>query len=105
ATYTLPLKDSLGPISISTSFNYIDSYYVQTKATGRVGSVALLNLNMSWESIAGSPVDLSLFATNVTDTHYSTFVQDQGTGFISRALGDPQFFGARVKYHFGADAK
>jgi hypothetical protein len=50
-------------------------------------------------------VDLSIFATNATDTHYFTFVQDQGTGFIARALGDPQFFGARVKYRFGADAR
>jgi iron complex outermembrane receptor protein len=107
ATYTLPMRETLGTIDIGTTFTYTDSYYTQSALAGRVGSVALLNLNLNWTGVAGSPVDFAVFATNVTDTHYYTFSQDQtaSLGFVSRFEGAPQMFGARLKYRYGADAR
>jgi iron complex outermembrane receptor protein len=105
ATYTLPVRDTLGQISVAATFNYTDEYYVQTiPLGGKVPSVALLNLNLNWDSIGGSPVDLSIFATNATNTHYYTFTNNQNVGFIMKNLGEPAMFGARLKYRFGADA-
>ena len=62
----------------------------------------LLNLNASWESIFGSTVDLSLFATNVTQDHYYLFVpglDSAGAEFAS--LAEPRMYGARLRYRFG----
>ncbi len=44
------------------------------KDLGTIDARDLLNLNVSWEGIAGSSVDLSAFATNVTDEEYFQYV-------------------------------
>jgi iron complex outermembrane receptor protein len=108
AAYTLPLADTVGEVQLSTTFSYSDSYITTPTipTLGKIPSVALLNLNMNWSSMFGSPVDLAVFATNVTDTHYTMFASDQlsSVGSAQRTLGEPQMFGARVKYRFGSDA-
>jgi iron complex outermembrane receptor protein len=106
ATYTLPVPDTLGTIAISSTFTYTDSYAVIEGPGVKVGSIALLNLNMNWNSIAGSPIDLSVFASNVTDNHYNSFLAEAtSVGILSTVAGEPQMFGARVKYRFGSDAQ
>jgi iron complex outermembrane receptor protein len=49
-----------------------------------------------------TPVDASIFATNVLDEHYWTIVGGtfNATGFETRALGEPTMFGARLRYNF-----
>ena len=66
-------------------------------------STDLLDLNVGWGSIAGSPVDLSFFVTNVADKHYYAYVPGTGvaTGFETAALGLPRMYGARVRINFG----
>jgi iron complex outermembrane receptor protein len=106
ATYILPLPDTLGRMSISSTFTYTDSYAAIEGPGVRVGSIALLNLNMNWESIGGSPIDLSLFATNVTDTHYLSFLAETNSvAILSDVAGEPQMFGARIKFRYGAEAR
>jgi iron complex outermembrane receptor protein len=63
----------------------------------------LLNLNLAWESIANKPIDLLLFATNVTDEHYYTWYAGVGTsvGFETAQLGQPRMYGARIRVRFG----
>jgi iron complex outermembrane recepter protein len=65
----------------------------------------LLDLKLKWSSIAGSPIDRSIFATNVTNDEYYTTIPGlaQGTGFEVVGLGQPTMYGARVRYHFGKD--
>ncbi len=63
----------------------------------------LLNLNFTWTSIYGSPIDLTAFASNVTGEKYYTFVAGlYGTslGFDTASLGEPTFYGFKLRYNF-----
>jgi iron complex outermembrane receptor protein len=82
--------------------NYVDrtSTDPAIAALSTLPALNLLNLNVSWQSIAGTPLDLALFATNVTDKQYITFVPGtyNTVGFETATLGQPRMFGARVRY-------
>jgi iron complex outermembrane receptor protein len=115
-TYTLPLDESIGRISVGATFTHTDSQYSghtgdSAFAAGAIpfnASLApatdLLNLNLNWKGIGGKPVDFALFASNVTNEKY--WVSSAGTGLASLGadfvlLGQPRMFGARLKYTFG----
>ncbi len=118
-TYTLPLDPELGKIQIGASFTYTDPQladYADTTAviSGNIPNVAvqnlaylqarhLVNLNASWTSIYGSPVDFTAFATNVTGDKYRTFVPglySSSLGIETATLGEPTFYGFRLRYNF-----
>jgi iron complex outermembrane receptor protein len=113
ATYTLPLANSIGRISVGATFTHTDSVlanYSDRNSTfpliqglGTLPATNLLNLNAGWTTIAGKPVDLEFFATNVTNQQYYAYVPGIaiGTGFETAALGQPRMYGARVRVHFG----
>ena len=64
----------------------------------------LLNLNARWTNIAGAPIDLSLFMTNVTREKYYSFIAGLGSpsvNFETATLGEPQMYGARLRFRFG----
>jgi iron complex outermembrane receptor protein len=119
-TYTLPLDPSLGKVSLGASFaytdpqlaNYADAVAVispgvpnyAVRSLSPLQARHILNLNFDWSSIAGSQFDLSVFATNVTNDKYYTFVAglySSNLGFETAELGEPAFYGARVRFHFG----
>jgi len=108
--YRLPLPEKTGEIALGVTYAYIG----QQRATASSSSpfalfdpYSLLNLNLNWTSIFQAPLDLSVFATNVLDEEYMTFIG--GTynvlGFESRNVGSPRTIGARLKYRFGAAAE
>jgi iron complex outermembrane recepter protein len=104
--YTLPLSSSIGAISIGATYVYTGRMRVAASSESPfavLDSFELLNLNLSWDDIFTLPIDLSVFATNVTDEQYMTYVG--GTfnvlGIESRAMGQPRMIGARLKYRFG----
>lgn len=112
--YTLPLPSSIGRLSVGATFVHTDeqltTYAYQSPAVlavfgtdlGVIGARDLLSLNMSWESIANSPIDLSLFATNVTQEEYYQFVPGVATsGSEFAVLGEPRMYGVRLRYRFG----
>ena len=115
-TYTLPMDKKLGRIDVSATFTHTDEQYTNHNndlafALGAIPynssidpATDLLNLNLNWRGVAGSPVDLALFATNVTNQHY--YVANGGglssTGAEFLILGQPRMFGARVKVKFGS---
>ena len=113
ASYVLPLDESAGKITLSTTFthtddmiaNYLDRAVPGFSYLDRVPATNFLDLNLNWEQMFGKPVDLSVFATNVTGDKYYTFIPGlmQGTGFETASLGQPTFYGVRVKIHFGDD--
>jgi iron complex outermembrane receptor protein len=112
--YTLPLGQGIGRITLSanvvhtdqqlTTYDYLTPSVV-TAMGGNYGTLPasnLLNLNLSWQSIAGTPLDLSIFATNVTQEHYYLFVPGlDSSGSEFAALGQPRMYGARLRYSFG----
>jgi iron complex outermembrane receptor protein len=107
ATYTLPLDDSIGRISFGGTFTHTDANQVHTQrfapTTYKVKSQDLLNLNVDWDSVGGTPIDLSFFMTNVTNMKRFIYpiATYQTTGAESVYLNQPRMWGLRVKYRFG----
>jgi len=116
ADYTLPLPADIGRVSIGATFTHTDKQlsnynYLDPTVVALFGqnlsylpSTDLLNLNLGWNSIAQSPVDVNFFVTNVTDKQYYTFIPGLGSaalGVETATLGVPRMYGARVKWHFG----
>jgi iron complex outermembrane receptor protein len=115
-SYTLPLPASIGRIIFGATFTHTDrmltNYVYLNPATvaaigkdyGFVPSTDLLNLNLNWNAIAGSPVDVSFFATNVTGKEYYQFIPglaSPGAGVEFGVLGEPRMYGARIRVRFG----
>jgi iron complex outermembrane receptor protein len=113
-SYTLPLPASIGRIIFGATFTHTDkqltNYLYQSAATvaafghdfGFVPSTDLLNLNLNWNAIAGSPVDVAIFATNVTGKEYYQFIPGLGSsGGETAMLGEPRMYGARIRVRFG----
>ena len=121
-TYVLPIDAHVGHISVSATFthtdrtlaNYIDriatvavrGQIVPTPANVQdlsyIAAINLLNLDLSWRGIYGLPVDVSLFATNVTNLKYNNYTGGlfQGLHLETASLGEPRMIGARLRYRF-----
>lgn len=108
--WRLPLPTDWGDVLAGATYSYIGQQRSAATSSGPYGMLDafdLLNLNLAWTSIIGSPIDLNVFATNVLDEEYTTYTS--GTynllAFESRAVGTPRLIGARLKYNFGAAAE
>jgi iron complex outermembrane receptor protein len=109
-TYTLPVPDSIGKIAMSATFthtgsqitNYVDgtSPNPAINSLGTLPALNLVNLDMSWNSIGGSHVSAALFASNLTNQTYFTYVPGvyNTVGFETAELGQPRFYGVRLRY-------
>ncbi|MET0364297.1 MAG: TonB-dependent receptor [Sphingobium sp.] len=105
-SYTLPLSDDIGRITFSGTFTHQDSSLGQPSSAPSLMFLPPqdnLNLNVNWTSVAGSPVDLGFFATNVTKEKYFVFTTGgyANYGFDSIVLNQPRMYGVRLKYRFG----
>jgi len=106
--YVLPLDESLGKVSFGATYTHTDSQFSASPSVSPLGHLPatdLLNLNFNWNSIAGGPVDLSVFATNVTNEKYWIYQAGgyTATGFESVIVGQPRMYGLRVRVKFGAN--
>ncbi len=114
-TYTLPLDESIGKISLGATFVHTDQQYASHAGdhafsigaipynVGLVPPTDLLTLNLSWADVGGAPIDFALFATNVTNQKYRV---SSGNGLSTLGadfaiLGEPRMVGARLKFRFG----
>jgi iron complex outermembrane recepter protein len=112
ATYTLPLDQSIGRISFGATLTHTDKMlvnYVDRSSTvpavaalSYLPALNLLNLNLNWNSIAGSRADVAFFVTNVTDRQYYTYIPGlyNAIGFETAPLGLPRMYGGRIRYSF-----
>ncbi len=114
-TYTLPLDETVGRVSVGATFTHTDKQFSSHSSDAGFAAgifpynaslspaTDLLNLNLNWRGIGGSPVDLALFATNVTREKY--YVAASGLTAIGGefiVLGEPRTYGLRVRYSFGS---
>ena len=105
-TYTLPLDNSIGKISISGTFTHIDANQAESPLASPLYLIAAenqLNLNADWKSMFGKPFDLAFFMTNVTNQGRILF---PGSGFQTIGadgghVNQPRMWGFRLRYHFG----
>jgi len=106
ANYTLPLDESIGEVTVGGTYTYTAKQVV-TLATAPqfipLKGGSLVNLNASWNSLLGTPLDLSFFMTNVANRKYIASVGGSwvSLGFENGVPGEPRMWGFRVKYHFG----
>lgn len=115
ARYTLPVSDDLGGITLGATYSYsasyLTSYAYQEPGLlaayggvhyGKIPSFGLLNLNANWTDVAGLPVDLAVFGTNITNKKYLTNSPGIGlSGAEYVSLGEPCMYGVRLRYKFG----
>ncbi|SDC97725.1 iron complex outermembrane recepter protein [Sphingomonas sp. YR710] len=105
ATFKLPVPESAGKVELDATYRFQSSYQVAapTITSLRATAVRQLDLNLDWNSVGSRPIDLSLFATNVTNQF--TVVTVNGLrdilGFDARQLGEPRMYGARLRVRFG----
>ena len=106
ASYLIPFVPlSAGNVTAAATYVYTSSQQAVTPSASAFHTIPaydLLNLYLSWDRIMGTRIDASIFATNVLNEHYWTFINGtfNATGFEARALGQPQMFGARIRYNF-----
>ena len=113
AAYKLPLDESVGDITLAATYSYtsnqVSNYKDRLSPSANLRQYSILpsynlvNLNLNWNNVAGAPVDLSLFVTNLTKEKYLVFTPGVGQASpleVGR-VGEPRMFGARLKYRFG----
>lgn len=106
-TYTLPLDESIGDISFSATFVHTSANAATTPAATPFNFLIkesnLLNLNVNWDSVAGKPIDLSFFMTNVTNEARILYPGQSyhQIGLDGGHVNEPRMFGFRLKFRFG----
>jgi iron complex outermembrane receptor protein len=104
-SYTLPfIPENWGKVKGGLTYSYTGDYVAGLTARSKVKGFGLLNANLSWNEVGGQPVDISLFATNLTNEKYYTYITDlyDSLGFVSSVTGEPPMYGLRVRVRFGS---
>ncbi len=107
-TYTLPLPESIGKISIAGTYTHQDSSIGNASSLLAPSFARILpsqdnlNVNINWNNVAGAPVDLSLFGTNIMKEKFFVYTTGASFGWDSAVLNQPRMYGVRLKYRFGS---
>jgi iron complex outermembrane receptor protein len=108
AIYTLPTDDRIGKVEFGATYRYNSSYTSAASRTTSLKStpVKQLDLNLDWRDVGGRPIDLSIFATNVTNQFTQGVILPlfNSFGFDARYVGRPRMYGVRARVRFGAGA-
>ncbi len=104
-SYTLPLDPGLGRVILAATYSYTSSQTTASKTQSSLGvipSYYTLNLNLNWNHVVGSNVDLSVFATNVTNKNYEIQVAGifASSGIEFANFGEQRVVGAKLRYSF-----
>ena len=89
---------------IDTTTWHANALVTQASPLATIEPYGLLNMNLTWNNIAGHSIDSEVFASNVTNRFYYDNVSeffDTAFGFESRYLGEPRMYGLRLRLRFG----
>jgi iron complex outermembrane receptor protein len=106
-TYTLPLPKSVGELSVGATFIHTDTQ-VASQATlpqyRNLPATDIVNVNVNWDNVAGRPIDLAFFVTNLTNVIYQVSVSTayNSAGFESLLYAPPRMYGFRARFRFGS---
>ncbi|HKX77484.1 MAG TPA: TonB-dependent receptor [Novosphingobium sp.] len=111
--YTLPLDESLGELSAGATWthtsrvvtNFGDPQFINGFPVGITPANDLINLNLDWKEVGGSPIGLSLFVTNLTKELVkipNQFPFAFSGGAVHVGYMAPRLYGIRLKYDFGS---
>ena len=106
ATYEHPLG-SAGDLALGV--NYVHQTKVSTAQTNAsfyryLPAYGLLNASIDLRNVGGRPLDVGIFANNLTDKTTPVGVLDQyvgSTGTVGLTYNEPRMYGLRVGYRFG----
>lgn len=107
ATYTLPLDESIGEISIGATYTHTSTQVANDTIPAEFGimpSSDLVNLNLDWKSVAGSNFDIAAFVTNLTKEKFPVNAAGNwnSNGYESWVTNVPRMYGLRLRYNFGS---
>jgi iron complex outermembrane receptor protein len=104
-TFTLPTDKSIGTIELGAVYRYSSSYTSAASSTTSLKStpVKQLDITLDWHNVAGRPVDLAFFGTNMTNQFTQGIILPliNSFGFDARYVGRPRMYGLRAKVRFG----
>lgn len=107
ASLTLPLPENVGDVILRGTYSWQDRIYAgdtdPTQPSSFINSYGILGARLDWENVLDTKnVDLSIFATNLTNKTYRIAVIQQynASGYTTALYGEPRMFGAslRVRY-------
>ncbi len=104
ASYTLPLPEDVGRVTLSGTYTYQSSMFGNSSSLPIHQTIApqnLVNANLNWSGVAGSPVDLAFFVTNLTNEKFYTYYIGSSFGWEAGIPNEPRMYGVRIKYRFG----
>jgi iron complex outermembrane recepter protein len=100
-----------GDVSLFVSYSWSDDQHTeavtleQNQPGERLESFGLVNASLEWRNVAGIPMDVTVFGTNLTDKEYrisNTDVHQLGSLLNWGTIyGEPRMYGMRVRYHWG----
>jgi iron complex outermembrane receptor protein len=70
---------------------------------GLLPAYSLVDLNLNWNSVAGRPIDLAIFATNIANKRYAVAIGQSlagNSGYETALYGLPRMYGVRLKFRF-----
>ena len=107
--YFVPVPESYGEVSVSAT-EYYSSHTLLASAPDPFSLQAAyhqLDLHLDWNQAGSWPVDVSLYATNVYNSTYRIggFPIFNTIGYSTGIYNEPQMFGLKLKYRWGAGAK
>lgn len=102
----IPVGEDAGRLMLSTTYVYTSKQIAYSRFQSPYGTLpafGLWNANVGWESVGGMPVDISAFATNLTNKKTYTSIGSgwSSTGVESATLAQSRMYGVRLRYSFG----
>ena len=100
----LPVDDSVGDVSLSATYVYTSKQITfEESPLGVLPSNQIVNFNLNWNNVAGSPIDASAFITNAFNEKYPVYISYSypSTGAEGLILGQPRMYGLRLRVKFG----
>ena len=109
-SYRLPLPSTVGDLTLGGTFSFIDEQLISVVSDdgfNYLPSYEVVNLNLNWNKVFGSPVDAAVFVTNALDKEYNLFQSGVSTflNFEAVTPAPPRMIGVRLKYSFGGEAQ
>lgn len=107
--YDLPLDKSIGTVSAFLSYSYEGPQHTEALFASsqqpfeELQHYSLVNASIEWRNVMRSAFDLTVFATNLTNTLYRTTNSDQAEAeYVASTLyGEPRMYGLRLKVAWG----
>lgn len=104
-THEIALPGRLGRVDLDADYSLVSTIHFTERAhdaLGRQPGYGLLGASISWRKVGGRPLDIQLWARNLTDRFYATGGGTINPAFTAATIipGPPRTFGLRIHYSF-----